>query len=691
MNTHSKSFIETQLPVSKLSKESYKERKSVQSQTLPALGKWWGRKPLILVRAAILGLLMPATDDPKKDREIFLKLLTMDEDGLWQRKNKSIPLKAIFRYLTPREREIWFSADSTEDKPTFKYGIKKAARNELQRIAFMRFTYDKRLDYCGRPEQIVGPSVLAWEKINAHLGTRAGTLSELIKELGKRQLGHIPRIGDAFCGGGSVPFEAARIGCESFGSDLSPVAAMLTWAAINVAGGGEDLSNEVRQVQKEIYEQVSSKVSEWGIEINDLGWQADAYLYCTETICPECGWMVPILPSLLIGPTSRSIARINPNENKKSYDFLIESGVSESELEIARSSGTLKDSSLICPHCHQSTPIAMIRGDRRSPNGKKYGLRQWEKDDIVPRSNDVFQERIYCIRWLEDYKDGFGNERSRSHYRTPDENDIKREQFVITLLRERFIEWQEVGYIPSSRIESGEKTDEPMRTRGWTHWHHLFTPRQLLIHGLFLKTIEDMNLSPTIYVASLLAVGRCCDSNSKLCRWGVGASREMIAHAFYNQALNTLYTFAGRGLSQLGIPWFGDLTYSEVGDKSEIIPRDARSNSALCDYWITDPPYADAINYHELSEFFLAWYDKHIRKLFPEWYIDSKRALAITGSGETFLKSMVDCYKNLSNNMPDYGAQIVMFTHQDTGVWADLRFNSLVIWSSRHSCLVYRY
>ena len=55
------SFIETQFPVSKVSKESYKERKSSQGQTLTGLGKWWGRKPLILVRAAILGCLMPAS------------------------------------------------------------------------------------------------------------------------------------------------------------------------------------------------------------------------------------------------------------------------------------------------------------------------------------------------------------------------------------------------------------------------------------------------------------------------------------------------------------------------------------------------------------------------------------------------------------------------------------------------------
>src|SRR5271163_5216768 len=78
-------FIETQFPIARLSAESYKERKANNGQTLTRLGKWWGRKPLILARASILGMLMPASDNPKKDREIFLKILTMDDDGTWQR------------------------------------------------------------------------------------------------------------------------------------------------------------------------------------------------------------------------------------------------------------------------------------------------------------------------------------------------------------------------------------------------------------------------------------------------------------------------------------------------------------------------------------------------------------------------------------------------------------------------------
>ena len=65
----------------------------------------------------------------------------------------------------------------------------------------------------------------------------AGAEVELVNELGTRRFGHPPRVGDAFCGGGSVPFEAAVMGCDVYGTDLSPVSALLTWAAVHLIGG----------------------------------------------------------------------------------------------------------------------------------------------------------------------------------------------------------------------------------------------------------------------------------------------------------------------------------------------------------------------------------------------------------------------------------------------------------------------
>uniref|UniRef100_UPI0025E5E7CB DUF1156 domain-containing protein n=1 Tax=uncultured Thiohalocapsa sp. TaxID=768990 RepID=UPI0025E5E7CB len=177
-------FIETQLPVSKLSKESYKERMGNASQTLTGLGKWWGRKPLILVRAAVLGLLLPASRDPRADREVFLKLLTMDDDGLWRRKRKAIALKDVYARLTPAERAQWFQPDSDPARPKLRPGLKPEDRERLQELVFERLGYDDKLRYCDRPEQVPGPGEDAWAAINAHLGTSADSLPALVRELG---------------------------------------------------------------------------------------------------------------------------------------------------------------------------------------------------------------------------------------------------------------------------------------------------------------------------------------------------------------------------------------------------------------------------------------------------------------------------------------------------------------------------
>jgi adenine-specific DNA methylase len=670
------SFIETQFPVSKVSKESYKERKAGGGQTLTGLGKWWGRKPLILVRSAIIGLLMPSSNNPQKDREIFLKILTIDEKGLWLRKKSSIPLKDIYARTTRREHEQWFSEDSTENKPKYRKGIDREQKLELQKLVFFRLSYDERLKYCDRPEQVEGPSPEAWQEINAHLDTYASSIQDLVQELGERQFGHVPRVGDCFCGGGSVPFEAARIGCDAFGSDLNPVATLLTWAALNITGGGEAVVEQVRKAQQEVYEAVDRQITEWGIEHNEQGWRADAYLYCTETVCPECGWRVPLAPSWVIGKQNNTVAVLVPDEENQRFDIRIESGVSAEAVKAVEDNGTVKNSRMVCPNPEcpaHTTPIMIssIRGD-----GREVRLRLWENDDLVPRPDDVFQERLYCIRWRETCTDGQDRKQTRKHYRAPDVSDLKREERVLALLRERFSEWQREGYIPSRTIEQGDKTDEPIRTRGWTHWHHLFNPRQLLVLGIISSYICNYEDSIEI-VAGILGIGRCANWGSKLSMWHSG--RNEIEQSFYNQALNPLYNYGVRSLTALETSWYLKIANYLISSNFVVQSFDSRLISSGRDIWVTDPSYADAINYHELSEFFLAWYNKPPRHIFSDWYTDSKRALAIRGSDEEFRRGMVESYHTLANHMPDNGAQIVMFTHQDASVWADL---ALILWSA---------
>ena len=618
-------FIETQFPIARLSAESYKERKAGASQTLTGLGKWWGRKPLILVRASILGMLMPASKDAKKDREIYLKILTMDDAGAWDR-------------------------------------CKPAVQRKTSRAAFDRLPYAERIADCERPENVAGPSKAAWAEINAHLGTKANSLPELIEQLGQRTFGHTPRVGDSFCGGGSIPFEAARIGCEAFGSDLNPVAGLLTWASLNLLGGGKAVQDEVRKVQEAVFAAADKQITAWGIEHNERGERAEAFLYCVEVKPEGCDYYIPLAPSWVISEKYRIVATWKKAAGADRLQPTV-LAVSESELKLykEKKGATVGDSRAIDPFdASRSWSVEALRGPE--------GLRRWSNDDVVPRPGDVFQERLYCIRWI--------NAKGERRYAAPDAADLARETKVLELLCERFTEWQREGFIPSKAIpEGGDETARLYRERGWTHWHHLFTPRQLLTLGKLTQIICINANTPTLISALLLELGKYADFNSRLSRWDL--SRDEGKQVFYNQAFNALYNFCSRSL--LGKNSLTIKSEDTFTSTSLVRLSDARDLRETCDFWITDPPYADAVNYHELGDFFLAWYDKQLAKAFPEWIPDARAELAVRGDGEDFRRSMVEIYQNLAKHMPDNGMQMVMFTHQDPAVWADL---GMILWAA---------
>ena len=661
------SFIEKQFPVSKLSKESYKERKSSQGQTITGLGKWWGRKPLVLARAAILGCLMPASDNPRKDMEIFLKIMSMDNNGLLLRKKKSFTPQELYdiaannRKLSPYIAQ-WFdlAGSITKLKPDID-------KKEVERRVFNTLGYDQKLTKCIRPEQLENLDPQTWKEINYHLGTNAGGLQELTQQLSLKRFSHNVRVGDCFCGGGSIPFEAARMGCDTYASDLNPIAGLLTWASINICGASAEELEEIKNFQQEVFDQIDKEITALGIEHNERGDRALTYLYCVEAVCPECGMKTPLIPSLVVGiRAGKVVAKLH--SNGQGYDIEIKMNATTAEMKEAGKSGTVTTRGMVCPNCGKTTPITALRKDRRDENGNTvYGLRQWDKTDFDFREDDIYNERLYAIRYQR--PDG-----SR-YYRAPNEWDLQNEAKVKQIVGDNIAAWQEQGLVLSMEIESGQKTDEVLRNRGWTHWNHLFSARGLYNLSRIVKHVID---APThlLKVVGILGINKCADFGSKLCRWD--PSRDISAQTYYNQALNTLMNWGEKSLKMLSSLWLWDINSYPTFKSSVVSLLDARDVSTECHLWITDPPYADAVNYHELSEFFLAWDKRLLHDAFPKWYTDSKRILAVKGD-ERFSQNMIEIYSNLTKHMDDNGLQVVMFTHSDSSVWAQL---ALIMWKS---------
>lgn len=636
------SLIERLLPAQKISAEAQKERKAGAGQTLTALGSYWkGRKPLILAKACVLGALLPATDNPEGDLEVFELLMGIADSSL--------------------ERRL----KSPRDKP------KLAQRSYLE-----------KLELCKRPEEcddatLYGP---IWDRVNQHLGTNAHSFPELVEQLGTLRFGHRPRVGDTFCGSGQIPFEAARLGCDVYASDLNPIACMLTWGALNIVGADEATRREIEAAQKAVAEAVDREITALGIEHDEHGNRAKAYLYCLETRCPHTGWMVPMAPSWVISKTRNVVAKLIPNYDQKRFEIEIVSGVSEAEMKAA-AKGTVQDGDLVYVLDGEEyrTPIKTIRGDYRLPDGTTGNkLRRWEKHDFMPRPDDIFQERLYCIQWIT--AETLGKSRQETFFASVTPADLERERKVEQIVRENLAAWQEAGLVPDMPIEPGEKTDEPIRTRGWTYWHHLFNARQILYLAFLLKELLCASENSYLQASSLCFFPDTAQRSARLCMFDInpGPGRmPKIAHVFYNQALNTLYVYGCRGIDYL-LPVF--IGIKDVAEHIKPLPSnsflvecgEANSRKEKCDLFITDPPYADAVHYHEITEFFIAWLRKNPPKEFAHWVWDSRRALAIQGKGEKFRQDMIAAYTALANHMPDNGLQIVMFTHQDAEVWSDM-------------------
>ncbi len=690
------------MPVQKLSAESYKEQMAGSGKTLTALGSYWkGRKPLILNKACILGCLLPATNNPTRDLEIFEKLMAMDDESFvvrWKRRPKpkeileTLAISKITEYFISEPQGTlpisspidWSNPDYKEVSVRWRKDITELERRRVEAQMLPKMSYREQVAAAKRPEE-VAESVHdhIWDAVNGHLGTYAKSFPELIEQLGIMRFGRRPRIADTFCGSGQIPFEAARLGCDVYASDLSPVACMLTWGAFQIIGGSPDSREKLTRDQQKLIGLVQSEIDNFGIEDDGNGWKAKVFLYCLEVRCPQSGWTVPLLPSFVIskprtGEKNNVVAELLPDLKRKRYNIVIRSGVTETEL-MAATQGTIRNDGRgqdpymihVVNGTEYRTKISTLRRDYRKADGTNgNGLRMWEKHEFRPRTDDIFQERLYAIQWMKRKKEkkSFAYE-----FRAVNEEDLKREHIVEKFVGKHLAEWQAKGWIPDMRIEPGTKTDEPIRTRGWSYWHHLFNPRQLLVAGL-VNQFCDARIA--------FGLMQLVNWNSRLCRWNIGSGGGgSVQDTFYNQALNTLFNYGCRGYAICHdlLKISGRLVPIDKRVSTYTINSDTVSLSDKSHVFITDPPYGDAIKYEEILDFFIAWLRKNPPPDFANWIWDSRRSLAIKGEGEDFRRGMVESYKRMTECMPDNGIQVIMFTHQNGAIWADM---ANIVWAS---------
>jgi len=193
MNIYRKKLIEVALPLEEINIASARE-KSIRHGHPSTLHLWWARRPLATCRAIIFSSII---DDPGEEG-IPQGLLDRIDD---------LPLAHKYRFLSAEEP----LDDDGKPLPTVGAEREKVAR----RRRYQLFTFIERL--------------VQWENSNDEDTLKIA--SELIQAATE---GNPPPLLDPFCGGGSIPLEGMRLGLEAHGSDLNPVAVLITKAMIEI-------------------------------------------------------------------------------------------------------------------------------------------------------------------------------------------------------------------------------------------------------------------------------------------------------------------------------------------------------------------------------------------------------------------------------------------------------------------------
>jgi putative DNA methylase len=204
----------------------------------------------------------------------------------------------------------------------------------------------------------------------------------------------------------------------------------------------------------------------------------------------------------------------------------------------------------------------------------------------MAKSFDLLQQRLYCVQWMRQRDEGNGEE---YEFRSVTDDDLRRERIVEEYVGRNIADWQTNAWVPDMRIEVGGPPRyqglDLIRARGWTHWNHLFNPRQLLI-GSLVNQLGDARLK--------FGLGRVLNANSRLSRWDiVSGGGGCVQGTFDNQALNTLFSYGCRSFANASelltktIKQF-PLQTRQVAEVESITADQIQSSS---DIFITDPPY----------------------------------------------------------------------------------------------------
>ncbi len=421
-----------------------------------------------------------------------------------------------------------------------------------------------------------------------------------------------PLVVDPFAGGGSIPLEALRLGCEAFASDLNPVACLILKVMLeDIPRHGPGLADDLRRVGGEIKRQAEQELADLYPKDPD-GAMPIAYLWARTVRCeaPNCGAEIPLMRSFwLCKKAKRKRALRHRVERSEGEPPSVEFEVFEPKADREVRGGTVTRARATCLCCGAVLPPERVRAQLAAERGGA---------DVIfdAEGRRTGGARMTAVVTIKSGQTG-------RHYRLPTDADYE----AVRKAQERMVdilgEWERGGKQglcpvpdePAPTKDTHRAVGSQIPLYGITTFGDLFTARQKVALVELLDTVRNGTTAGLVSVLAC-AFNRVSMSNMSCTRWNAVA--EKMQHTFGRQALPMVWDFAevvitaeAPGNWKSGFVLIADVVDASVNrGGGQVQTADATDHplpDQASDVWFTDPPYYDAVPYADLSDFFLVW------------------------------------------------------------------------------------
>lgn len=526
--------------------------------------------------------------------------------------------------------------------------------------------------------------LVRWETVSPKSG--ATPLVDLISKAREDILnsygGRPPKVLDCFAGGGSIPLEAMRLGCDTYAIEYNPVAYIILKATLEYpAKYGKKLVEDVEKWGNWVLEKAEKELAEFYKDpVN--GEEVVGYIWMRTVKCPYCGGEIPLAKQFWLAKKDKKKVGLVPIPNKERgiVEFEIKDVTNipkeeQKKYEKTFSEGTASGGKAKCLLCGQTVGEGELKNLFQSGQAG---------------------ERLVVVITTEGKGKG-------KKYRLATEKDFalfeaakRKLEELIPKLREKWGIWP----VPDEYLPIGDSRAIFVWLYGYDKWGKLFNARQLLALLTFTDLVreackemlkegyeKEYAKAVTTYLA--LWVSKMADICNAFCQWR--ADHEAVNHLFVRNALPMLWDYGECQPFRNGTGYRGSLKLflsSLVANANVkgrcVISIDSATSLPFADKEldaiVTDPPYYDNVPYSDLSDFFYVWLKRSIGDLYPDVFLTEltpkEEEIVVNpahGKDKKFFEEMMfKALQEMKRVLKDDGIVAIFYTHKSLEGWMAL-------------------